>query len=789
MKGLTINCLGDDRKEEAYELVKKGIMHNMMSHVCWHVYGLLYRSDRKYNDAIKSYTQALKRDKDNLQILRDLALLQIHMRDLHGGLKTRHTLLTLKPTVRANWMGFALANHMLNRHSTAIKVLESYENIGDETDSEYELSELVLYKNTILKEAGMLSEAHDQLMENEAKVCDKLSFHEMAASLLLDMGRNQDAAAAYRKLIDINVDNLKYHYGLQKALGLCETAQDRLLEEYEGLKTKYPRSNAPLRICLDFTTGSAFKKCADVFVRKFLRRGIPSLFSDLKPLYTDSSKVELLSSLYLELHDSLEKTGCFPASDTEPEPPTEGPMVIMWLELLLANHYDRTGSPLEALRCIEKGVEHTPTCIELQMCKARVLKHHGDQQQAAQVMDKARGMDLADRYLNTRSVVYLLRADEYEQAERVVVLFTKEELTGGNNLYDMQCMWWEVETGNSFIRQRRYGEALKKLTAVEKHFEDIHEDQFDFHSYCLRKMTLRAYMAMLRTEDQIRTNKFFLKAAQAIIQLCLELHTNPPAVDDPEAEFAGMDDKQRKKALKKKQREEKKKAEALDKARAEHAKNKKKGPLDEDPLGEQLLQQTLEAGVLVTATKYAKLLQQAWPDQVVTHVLCYKTYLQLGKHLLCAQALLRAVKIDATDPDLHSCLIEFCLHVQANTDIQPVVAQVLSEVVQELLGEHAGVQALSDHYRCTVVAKGSAAHMMAAAKSWVVLDASKLNEAAQFVSNLQGSISFDQAIQVHQLLEGWLGANDERTKQYFQACASKFPVATYFNPGAAPGEE
>ena len=44
----------------------------------------------------------------------------------------------------------------------------------------------------------------------------------------------------------------------------------------------------------------------------------------------------------------------------------------------------------------------------------------------------------------------------------------------------------------------QYGKALKKLMAVDKHFADIMEDQFDFHSYCLRKMTLRAYLRMLR---------------------------------------------------------------------------------------------------------------------------------------------------------------------------------------------------------------------------------------------------------------------------------------------------
>ena len=37
-------------------------------------------------------------------------------------------------------------------------------------------------------------------------------------------------------------------------------------------------------------------------------------------------------------------------------------------------------------------------------------------------------------------------------------------------------------------------QALKMFKEVERHFADFDEDQFDFHSYCIRKMTLRAYV-------------------------------------------------------------------------------------------------------------------------------------------------------------------------------------------------------------------------------------------------------------------------------------------------------
>ena len=38
---------------------------------------LLYRGDRNYTEAIKCYKNALRLDKENFQIMRDLALLQV----------------------------------------------------------------------------------------------------------------------------------------------------------------------------------------------------------------------------------------------------------------------------------------------------------------------------------------------------------------------------------------------------------------------------------------------------------------------------------------------------------------------------------------------------------------------------------------------------------------------------------------------------------------------------------------------------------------------------------------
>jgi peptide alpha-N-acetyltransferase len=77
MKGLILNCMG--KKEEAMELVKSGVRNDVRSHVCWHVFGLLHKSDNNFPEAIKCYLNALKIDENNQNILRDLSWLQVQV--------------------------------------------------------------------------------------------------------------------------------------------------------------------------------------------------------------------------------------------------------------------------------------------------------------------------------------------------------------------------------------------------------------------------------------------------------------------------------------------------------------------------------------------------------------------------------------------------------------------------------------------------------------------------------------------------------------------------------------
>ncbi len=60
---------------------------------------------------------------------------------------------------------------------------------------------------------------------------------------------------------------------------------------------------------------------------------------------------------------------------------------------------------------------------------------------AAESAERARCLDLKDRYLNSLAVKALLGAGHIEAADRTAALFTKDAGEQATSLFDMQHMW------------------------------------------------------------------------------------------------------------------------------------------------------------------------------------------------------------------------------------------------------------------------------------------------------------------------------------------------------------
>ncbi|WIA39458.1 hypothetical protein OEZ86_005557 [Tetradesmus obliquus] len=758
MKGLTFNYM--EKKEEAYELVRKGLRADLKSHVCWHVYGLLYRSDNNYLEAIKCYTNALRFDKDNVQILRDLAMLQIQMRDIGGFVDTRYRLLQLRANNRNNWISFAIGHHLDGNHELCVQILSAFESTLDEVPSSeaYEHSELLAYKAQVLQEGGQPEAALTLLEQQQDKLRDKLGVMHSKAQQLLQLGRPEAAEALFRKLLVLNPDDYRVHEGLQLCLGIqppsegqtwqqqqqqaaaaagssseaarssssssvwsphsgkkrrllqaySEEQRGKLVALYGALGQQYPKSMACQRIPLDFLVGSDFAAAADSYVRRYLLRGIPSLFSDLKPLYADSAKAAALQQLFEGYAAALRSSGSLPgllqpaanSSSNGPlrqQQPANGSSSssgsgednpLTWVLHYLAQHYDRLGDAESALRLNDEALQLAPEVIELLLARARILKHTGDMVGAAAAADAARKADTADRYTNSMAVKALFAAGQVEAAEQTAMLFTRDgdQL---NNLYDMQHMWYEVRCGDAHLAAGALGKALKQYTAVAKHFADFVEDQFDFHSYCVRKMTLRSYIGLLRLEDRLQHHPFYMRAAVGAVRCYLALQDAPAAAAAAtaadEASLAALSPEERKKEKLRRKKEEKrreKEAEAAAAAAATAAaeaakqrsssgggaadKQKKKSstrPPDPDPDGSKL---AAAADPLAEATKYVVGLVQAAPQHLESQLAAAEVYGRKGRALLEAAAVKRARDVAGPEhPDVHRAIVRFAQRAAA----------------------------------------------------------------------------------------------------------------------------
>ena len=173
------------------------------------------------------------------------------------------------------------------------------------------------------------------------------------------------------------------------------------------------------------------------------RKGVPSTFANLKQLYTDPAKMEMIRDIAEKLlseepqtNGSVEKAETNGSADGSHK--LKADPKINWLLSIyyfLAQHYDYhlSRDSTKAQHYIEKAVSLNPSPKDYtyHMTQARILKHQGSIDKAAQAMNAAREMDLKDRYINTKCAKYQLRNDENQVAVNTMGLFTRKEAVGG----------------------------------------------------------------------------------------------------------------------------------------------------------------------------------------------------------------------------------------------------------------------------------------------------------------------------------------------------------------------
>ncbi|EFR03747.1 NMDA receptor-regulated protein 1 [Nannizzia gypsea CBS 118893] len=786
MKGLMLSYQG--QAEEAFALAKMALKNDMKSHICWHVYGLLYRAEKNYDEAIKAYRFALKLEPESQPIQRDLAYLQAQIRDFQGYIQSRATMLQQRPGVRQNWTALAIAYHLAGNLSEAQNVLTTFEETlktpPPRTDMEH--SEAILYKNMIIAESGDLEKALEHL-EAVGKQCfDILAVMEMRADYLQRLGRTEEAATAYETLLERNPENSQYYDRLIEAKGIPKDDHKALKAVYDYWVEKNPRGDAPRRIPLEFLEGDDFKEAVDSYLQRMLRKGIPSTFANIKTLYTNPAKLAIVQEL-VEGYAAGNVNGQSNGSEANGDDSRFKESVLYFL----AQHYNyHLSRDLEkAMSYVEKAIELSPKSVECWMTKARIWKHYGNLTKAAETMEAARLLDDKDRYINSKAVKYQLRHDENDKGLDNMSKFTRNETVGGalGDLHEMQCVWFLTEDGESYLRQRKLGLALKRFHAISNIFDLWQEDQFDFHNFSLRKGMIRAYIDMIRWENHLRDHPYYSRAAIGGIKSYLLLHDEPDLAHGPipvNGTDGGPDSAERKKALKKAKKEQQrlKEAEAekqrLKKASGTGAAGDSKKE-DTDPLGLNLVH---TSDPLKEAMKFLGPLLEACPDNIDAQTIGFEVYIRRKKYLLAIKCLMAAHAIDPSNPTLHVQLVKFRQQFDAGAAGEltpPDIVELINAEFDLLLPKSTDLTQWNEEFLSTHAK--SAPHVQAALTVRQMLKPESKEQAEKdLISSIDlDNTSLEQALAGLSLLDEW-GSTVETKASYSTSARRRWAEASVF---------
>jgi peptide alpha-N-acetyltransferase len=361
-----------------------------------------------------------------------------------------------------------------------------------------------MYRNQILSEIpNNLQEALDHLLLCEKTVVDRGSWLMARAKYQLQLGQFGDAR---QTILDLfrrgTTENYSVHSMYMCALleldsSICEETwnmrgtrtlasmmplspeqKDKLLDAYKtDLFPNFSRSFAVERIPMNLVSDVRLKNSLDVFMRKQLVKGVPSLCRELSSFFlsekqgryyicTDPVEIKahptyiLIVGLVADYISSLKTNNKLLPSDEFDEPPS----TELWTWYLRAGLHELAGEYKEGLALVDKCIAHTPTAVDLYELKARVFKAAGDIKAAVECLDAGRDLDRQDRYINNQTTKYMLEAGMEKEALERISLFTKHEGNPEANLYDMQCSWYELGLAACLAKKEKFGPSLRKYS-------------------------------------------------------------------------------------------------------------------------------------------------------------------------------------------------------------------------------------------------------------------------------------------------------------------------------------
>ena len=520
LKGLNYYFL--QKPELGEQILKQALKANFKSPVAWHFYAIFHKEKGNYSQAMKSYNKALNFAPTNFNIIRDLSYMQLYLRQLDSFVQTCKLGVENKPGMLINWVTLAFSYSLVKDYKSALAALNSVEKLGKETLKKNDIHELKLFNAMIQSKDKKYEEAMNYLIHFKSELIDKPMVYDMIVQNAIKAKKYNIGLDYCTKALNLNPDNINLilYYFIMKInqndfqpktyndlLNIQENYKylKDMIEVLSELKNNYPKSKIIKNLELSFSQNEEFEKKFENYFITQLEITIPSIFINIQFIYKlQPHKIKIIQKI-------LDKYNANIKSSSKINDNLDLPIHVAWIYFYEAQHYLFLSELEEAINYINVAIDITPSVIEFYMVAAKIFKHSYMIDNYILAYDKARMLDVGDRYLNAKTAKIYLRSGDIEKNSELMKEFVSDPLTE-ENIKFTETLWYLNECGGAFLIKKNIIRSHYCFKNVINVFLAIIKDQVDFYNFCLRRNMLKDLYHTIVFLNGIAKNKYVIQA-------------------------------------------------------------------------------------------------------------------------------------------------------------------------------------------------------------------------------------------------------------------------------------
>ena len=520
LKGLNYYFL--QKPELGEKILKQALKANFKSPVAWHFYAIFHKEKGNYSQAMKSYNKALNFAPTNFNIIRDLSYMQLYLRQLDSFVQTCKLGVENKPGMLINWVTLAFSYSLVKDYKSALAALNSVEKLGKETLKKNDIHELKLFNAMIQSKDKKYEEAMNYLIHFKSELIDKPMVYDMIVQNAIKAKKYNIGLDYCTKALNLNPDNINLilYYFIMKInqndfqpktyndlLNIQENYKylKDMIEVLSELKNNYPKSKIIKNLELSFSQNEEFEKKFENYFINQLEITIPSIFINIQFIYKlQPHKIKIIQKI-------LDKYNANIKSSSKINDNLDLPIHVAWIYFYEAQHYLFLSELEEAINYINVAIDITPSVIEFYMVAAKIFKHSYMIDNYILAYDKARMLDVGDRYLNAKTAKIYLRSGDIEKNSELMKEFVSDPLTE-ENIKFTETLWYLNECGGAFLIKKNIIRSHYCFKNVINVFLAIIKDQVDFYNFCLRRNMLKDLYHTIVFLNGIAKNKYVIQA-------------------------------------------------------------------------------------------------------------------------------------------------------------------------------------------------------------------------------------------------------------------------------------